>query len=459
MENTILVGDHLLVNKFAYAPRLPALARLLPYRDVRRGDIIVFKKPGDDVNPGNVLVKRAVAGPGRHGRGPRQAPLGQRRSRRRTARSSTSIRRRSARTIPGVPDMARPSATSSARSQVPAGLTSSGWATTATTRSTAGSGARSRARTSSAARPCSTGPTRPSPTPTSGAGPAAKLRQLADVAIHFFSRTRWDRMFTPGALTRRRTTRPRSAGRPGARPRRPRGSTSRPSSSPSSSRSSSGRFSSRPSSCPDPLDGAQILVGDHLIVNKFLYAPRGGVFLRRLLPQRDRAPRRHLRLQVPGGPAARLHQARRRAAGRDGRDPGQGASSSTACRSRSRSRVHRRSRLAGRPGSPGRLPAARPVRRPSAFRPARTSRSETTGTTPTTAGSGGRCPRANLKGRALFVYWSFPPTAERRTAEDARGDRLRTSSGETRWDRTPPARAIVPPAIQVRISQLSGGIR
>ncbi|MGE5278252.1 MAG: signal peptidase I [Acidobacteriota bacterium] len=64
MERTILVGDHLLVNKFAYAPRLPALAKLLPYREVHRGDIIVFKKPGDDANPGNVLVKRAVAGPG-----------------------------------------------------------------------------------------------------------------------------------------------------------------------------------------------------------------------------------------------------------------------------------------------------------------------------------------------------------------------------------------------------------
>ena len=64
MEKTILVGDHLLVNKFAYAPRLAALARLLPYRDVRRSDIIVFKKPGDDVRPGDVLVKRAVAGPG-----------------------------------------------------------------------------------------------------------------------------------------------------------------------------------------------------------------------------------------------------------------------------------------------------------------------------------------------------------------------------------------------------------
>ena len=64
MEKTILVGDHLLVNKFAYGPRLPALSRLLPYREARRGDIIVFKKPGDDTTDGNVLVKRAVAGPG-----------------------------------------------------------------------------------------------------------------------------------------------------------------------------------------------------------------------------------------------------------------------------------------------------------------------------------------------------------------------------------------------------------
>lgn len=64
MERTILIGDHLLVNKFAYGPRLPALAHLLPYRDVHRSDIIVFKKPGDDVNDTNILVKRAVGTPG-----------------------------------------------------------------------------------------------------------------------------------------------------------------------------------------------------------------------------------------------------------------------------------------------------------------------------------------------------------------------------------------------------------
>jgi signal peptidase I len=49
MENTITVGDHLLVNKFIFAPgpRLP----FLPQRDIRRGDIIVFKYPGNPYNP------------------------------------------------------------------------------------------------------------------------------------------------------------------------------------------------------------------------------------------------------------------------------------------------------------------------------------------------------------------------------------------------------------------------
>jgi len=49
MENTITVGDHLLVNKFVFAPgpRFP----FLPQRDIRRGDIIVFKYPGNPYNP------------------------------------------------------------------------------------------------------------------------------------------------------------------------------------------------------------------------------------------------------------------------------------------------------------------------------------------------------------------------------------------------------------------------
>src|SRR5437763_15403939 len=45
MQNTITIGDHLLVNKFIFAPG-PALF-FLPQRDIQRGDIIVFKYPGN----------------------------------------------------------------------------------------------------------------------------------------------------------------------------------------------------------------------------------------------------------------------------------------------------------------------------------------------------------------------------------------------------------------------------
>lgn len=49
MQNTITVGDHLLVNKFIFAPgeSLP----FLPQREIRRGDIIVFKYPGNKFDP------------------------------------------------------------------------------------------------------------------------------------------------------------------------------------------------------------------------------------------------------------------------------------------------------------------------------------------------------------------------------------------------------------------------
>src|SRR5712671_4742842 len=49
MQNTIVVGDHLLVNKFVFAPgpRLP----VLPQREIKRGDIIVFKYPGNPFDP------------------------------------------------------------------------------------------------------------------------------------------------------------------------------------------------------------------------------------------------------------------------------------------------------------------------------------------------------------------------------------------------------------------------
>lgn len=49
MQNTITIGDHLLVNKFIFAPgeSLP----FLPQREIKHGDIIVFKYPGNPFDP------------------------------------------------------------------------------------------------------------------------------------------------------------------------------------------------------------------------------------------------------------------------------------------------------------------------------------------------------------------------------------------------------------------------
>lgn len=50
MQNTILVGDYLLVNKFIFSPGGASLP-FLPQREIQRGDIIVFKYPGNKVRP------------------------------------------------------------------------------------------------------------------------------------------------------------------------------------------------------------------------------------------------------------------------------------------------------------------------------------------------------------------------------------------------------------------------
>ena len=52
MQNTILIGDYLLVNKFIFAPSGNPVP-FLPQRDIKRGDIIVFKYPGNKVHPEN----------------------------------------------------------------------------------------------------------------------------------------------------------------------------------------------------------------------------------------------------------------------------------------------------------------------------------------------------------------------------------------------------------------------
>ena len=61
MENTLLIGDHLLVDKLAYSPAGFISKYLLPYQEVQRGDIIVFRYP---VDLSQTFVKRVVAIPG-----------------------------------------------------------------------------------------------------------------------------------------------------------------------------------------------------------------------------------------------------------------------------------------------------------------------------------------------------------------------------------------------------------
>jgi signal peptidase I len=68
MENTLLIGDHLLVNKFIFAPPGGVLAHILPYRGLRRGDVVVFKFPPTDepTEAGEHFVKRVIGLPGDH---------------------------------------------------------------------------------------------------------------------------------------------------------------------------------------------------------------------------------------------------------------------------------------------------------------------------------------------------------------------------------------------------------
>ncbi len=58
MEESLLVGDHVVVDKLAFAPRTLPWGPLLPRRELRRGDVVVFVGAED---PARDFVKRAVA--------------------------------------------------------------------------------------------------------------------------------------------------------------------------------------------------------------------------------------------------------------------------------------------------------------------------------------------------------------------------------------------------------------
>jgi signal peptidase I len=62
MEDTLLIGDYIMVNRFVYSPSMGGFERaILPVRDIERGDVIVFKQPDE---PEVDYIKRVVGIPG-----------------------------------------------------------------------------------------------------------------------------------------------------------------------------------------------------------------------------------------------------------------------------------------------------------------------------------------------------------------------------------------------------------
>jgi len=61
MENTLLIGDHVFVNREQFAPRSRWIGPVVPYRDIHRGDIVVFLSPAE---AGLYVVKRVIGIPG-----------------------------------------------------------------------------------------------------------------------------------------------------------------------------------------------------------------------------------------------------------------------------------------------------------------------------------------------------------------------------------------------------------
>src|SRR5580693_3137141 len=63
MENTLLIGDHVFVNRIVFAPKTSWVGPILPYREVRHSDIVVFLHP-DAAYAGTYVVKRIMGVPG-----------------------------------------------------------------------------------------------------------------------------------------------------------------------------------------------------------------------------------------------------------------------------------------------------------------------------------------------------------------------------------------------------------
>ena len=118
MIPTLMVGDHIFVNKFSYGPAIPYThSRVWTHMPPQRGDVMVFAFPE---HPEQDFIKRVIVDPGRQARGQERPPDHQR-------VGGAELPRRA---VGATPTTTRPSAATRATS------TSSTWATSRTSRST-----------------------------------------------------------------------------------------------------------------------------------------------------------------------------------------------------------------------------------------------------------------------------------------------------------------------------------
>ena len=179
MEDTLLIGDHLFVNRFIYGPTPTAPEqKLLPFRPVQRGDIVVFRSPENpDARPRQALHRPSAATrvqvidtAALH-----QRQGGQRRELTPCTRTPTLGRGDFA-------DLAHCGCGTTSGPSRCRPATTSAWATTATTPTTRGSGGRAGRTSSRGGRSSSTGPTAARPRPASGRAWARRSRTWADRA-------------------------------------------------------------------------------------------------------------------------------------------------------------------------------------------------------------------------------------------------------------------------------------
>jgi len=185
MEESLLVGDHVVVDKLGWAPRGLPWGPLLPARGLRRGDVVVFRGPEE---PGRDFIKRAVALPGEtlEIRGKRLFVDG-------AAQEEPWAVHRDPAVLSGedLPASVRGRDELPLRTLPPDAFFALG-------------DNRDESRDSRAWGPVPLGHVRGRalfvywsvrPSPESIVGRNAGLRRLLDGAIHFFSRTRWERTF------------------------------------------------------------------------------------------------------------------------------------------------------------------------------------------------------------------------------------------------------------------------